>query len=185
MSPDNSQNIFILLLVAVITGFALPALLKGFEIIFTRRVTKNTEIRNKQLEIIEQLTKAVWDWRFLGKQVCYYGCDYKKSAFDGERFRQAITDYNSRVWTIFTDIKVIKSKSIVWFPAMVPLEIEALYEYIKSDIDIPLTALMNESSDKKADLSDKFYDMQALFTEAVSPEIEKHIKAIADTISKD
>jgi len=184
MSYDNSQNIFILLLVAVITGFALPALLKGFEIIFTRRVNKNTEIRNKQLEIIEMLTKAVWDWRFLGKQVCYYGCDYKKSAFEEARFRLAITDYNKSVWTIFTDIKVIKSKSIVWFPALVPLEIEALYEYIKSDIDSPLTMLMNKSTNKDADLSSEFYKMQVLFTEKVSPEIEKHIKAIAETISK-
>ena len=46
MMQDNSQNIFILLLVAVITGFVLPAITKAFEIVFTRRVDKNTEIRN-------------------------------------------------------------------------------------------------------------------------------------------
>jgi hypothetical protein len=184
MTADNSQNIFILLLVAVITGFVLPALLKFFEIIFTRRVNKKTEIRNKQLEIIELLTKVVWEWRFLGKQVCYYGCDYKKSKMDEERFRQAISDYNSKVWNIFTDIKAIKSRSIVWFSKSVPLEIESLYEYIKSDVDILLTMLVNDSNKKEADLSDDFYKMQAFFSDEVSPEIEKHIIAIAGTISK-
>lgn len=181
MTQDNLQNIFILLLVAVITGFVLPALTKAFEIIFTRRVEKKTEIRNKQLEIIEQLTKYVWEWRFLGKQVCYYGCDYK---INEDRFRLAIKNYNERVWTIFTEIKAIKSRSIVWYPKSVPYEIEKLYEYIKSKVDSPMTELMDKSDDVKLDLSKEFNELQAFFTDNVSPTIEKHLNEIADKISK-
>ena len=181
MTPDNSQNIFILLLVAVITGFVLPALTKTFEIILTRRVAKKTELRDKQLEIIDQLTKAVWEWRFLGKQVCYYGCDYK---INEDRFRLAVKNYNERVWEIFTEIKAIKSRSIVWYPEKVPEEIEKLYEYIKSNVDAPMTDLMENSEDEQLDLSNDFYELQADFTNKVSPKIEKHIKIIADTISK-
>ena len=181
MSPDNSENIFILLLVAVITGFVLPSITKAFEIYFNRRVEKQTELRNKQLEILEQLTKLVWEWRFLGKQVSYYGCDYKLKE---ERFRLSIKNYNERVWSIFTEIKAIKSRSIVWFPQIVPVEIENLYEYIKSEVDAPMTTLMEESENAASDLSQEFYKWQALFTKKVSPRIEKHITAIAETVSK-
>lgn len=181
MSQDISQNIYILLLIAVITGFLLPALTKAFEVILTSRVAKKTELRNKQLEIIEQLTKAVWEWRFLGKQVCYYGCDYK---INEDRFRLAIKNYNERVWAIFTEIKAIKSRSIVWYPPLVPNEIEKLYEFIKRKVDAPMTDLMEKSEDVKSDLSNDFHKLQAYFSQEVSSEIEKHIKVIADTISK-
>lgn len=181
MTQDNSQNILMLLLVAIITGFVLPALTKAFEIIFTRRVEKKTELRNKQLEIIEQLTKAIWEWRFLGKQVCYYGCSYKVNE---DQFRLAIKNYNDRVWTIFTEIKAIKSRSIIWYPELVPNEIEKLYEFIKSDVDSPMTELMEKSEDEKLDLSKDFFKLQKDFTDKVSPEIEKHITEIANTITK-
>lgn len=184
MQPDNSQSIFILLLVAVITGFVLPSLSKTVEIIFSRRVQKQTEIRDKQLEIIEQLTRTIWEWRFLGKQVSYYGCNYKKSAADEERFRLALSDYEKRVWVIFTEIKALKSRSMVWFPASVADEIEQLYEYIKSDVDIPLTTLMVESFNKNANLEKEFFSLQVFFSEEVTPQIELHIKAIAGTIHK-
>jgi hypothetical protein len=184
MNPDNTNSIFILLLVAVITGFVVPAFLKSFEIIFTRRVEKKTEIRNKQLELVEQLTKIIWEWRFLGKQVCYYGCDYKKSKPEEEKFREAITAYNKKVWELFTEIKALKSRSIVWFPELVPKEIETLYDYVKSEIDSPLSELMNESVDNSKDLSKKFFKWQEKFSNEVSPEIEKHITAIALTINK-
>jgi hypothetical protein len=181
MTQDNSQNIFILLLVAVITGFVLPAITKAFEIIFTRQVDKKTETRNKQLEIVEQLTKCIWEWRFLGKQVCYYGCDYK---INRERFQLAIANYNKRVWSIFTEIKAIKSRSIVWFPELVPDEIEKLYEYIKSEVDAPMTELMEKSENAELDLTKEFYSFQSFFTEKVSSRIEMHIKNIANKINK-
>ena len=136
---------------------------------------------NKQIEIIEQLTKYVWEWRFLGKQVCYYGEDYK---INEERFRLAIKNYNERVWTIFTEIKAIKSRSIVWYPELVPEEIEKLYEFIKSKVDKPLTKLMEKSDNLEEDLSKNFIKMQNFFTDEVSPTIEKHLKVIADKISK-
>lgn len=142
---------------------------------------KKTELRNKQLEIIEHLTKYVWEWRFLGKQVCYYGCNYK---INEDRFRLAITNYNERVWSIFTEIKAIKSRSIVWFPELVPKEIEKLYKYIKNKVDSPMTALMEESEIVELDLSEKFDELQSDFTNKVSPRIEMYIKVIADTISK-
>ena len=181
MGQDNSQHIFILLLVAVITGFVLPALTKTFEIVFTKRVERKTELRNKQLEIIEQLTRYIWEWRFLGKQICYYGCEYKVNE---DRFRLAIKNYNERVWQIFTEIKSIKSRSIIWFPELVPDEIETLYEFIKTSVDAPLTELMDKSDNEKLDLSTDFFKLQSYFTNTVSPKIEVHIKTIADTISK-
>lgn len=181
MPQDNSQNILILLLVAVITGFVLPAITKAFEVVFIRRVDKKTELRNKQLEIIEQLTKYLWEWRFLGKQICYYGCAYK---INEARFRLAIINYNERVWSIFTEIKAIKSRSIVWFPEFVPKEIEKLYEFIKREVDAPMTVLMEKSENVELDLSKDFYKLQWYFTDKVSPRIEMSIKAIADIISK-
>jgi hypothetical protein len=178
---DNSQNIFILLIIAVITGFVLPAITKAFEIVFTRQVDRKTEIRNKQLEIVEQLTKYIWEWRFLGKQVCYYGYHYK---INRDRFRLAIKNYNERVWSIFTEIKALKSRSIVWFPELVSEEIEKLYEYIKSEVDAPMTELMENSENEELDLTKDFYNFQLFFTEEVSSGIEMHIKIIADKINK-
>jgi hypothetical protein len=184
MQADQSQNIFILLLIAVITGFLLPTLSKTFEIIFTRKVERQTEIRNRQLEIIEAFTKIIWEWRFLGKQVCYYGCNYKKPVNSDERFRLAISEYEERVWTIFTDIKAIKSKSMVWFEPSVSDEIEELYEYIKSDVDVKLSNLMYQSQTSNSNLENDFIQLSAQFTDEVSSKIEQHIKAIAGTINK-
>lgn len=181
MQPENFHDLFILLLIAVITGFVLPALVKSFEIVFTKRVEKQVELRAMQLEILEQLTKVVWEWRFLGKQVCYYGCDYKNK---DERFRAAARTYNDKVWKLFTEIKAIKSRSIVWYPKVVPEEIEKLYDYIKRNVDAPMTELMERSSDGKPDVTNHFFQMQADFSNVVSPRIEATIQKIAETIAK-
>jgi hypothetical protein len=184
MPINNTNNIFVLLLIAVITGFLLPTLAKTFEIIFTRRIAKKIDIRNKQLEIIDELTKIIWEWRFLGKQVCYYGCNYVNSVENAVRFQQSILDYEKRVWTIFTEIKAIKSRSMVWYPKQIVDEIEEIYEYIKSDVDVPLSELMFKSANKKLNLEKDFYALQAFFSDEVTPRIEKHIQSIASTISK-
>lgn len=180
MNPD-SQNIFILLLVAVITGFVLPSITKAFEVVFVRRVEKKTELRNKQLEILEQLTKYIWEWRFLGKQVCLYGCNYKSNP---ERFRLAVKDYNERVWSIFTEIKAIKSRSIVWYSGNVPDEIEALYEFIKTNGDTRLRGLIDKADEVNLDLLTDFFKLQKNFRDEISPAIERHIKNIAEQVSK-
>lgn len=181
MDPENFQDLFTLILVAVITGFVLPALTKSFEIIFSKRVERRMELRKQQLEIIGQLTKVVWEWRFLGKQVCYYGCSYKENE---DRFRKAIDAYDEKVWQLFTEIKAIKSQSIVWYPASVPEEIEKLYGYIKLEIDAPMTELIEQSREKELDLTGKFFQLQADFSNKVSPAIEASIKMIAGTIRK-
>ena len=82
------------------------------------------------------------------------------------------------------EIKAIKSRSIVWFPKLVPNEIEELYEFIKSEVDAPMTKFMDESENMELDLTKEFNEFQLYFTEEVSHRIEKHIKVIADTISK-
>ncbi|UOQ69045.1 hypothetical protein [Hymenobacter volaticus] len=184
MDSSNTQNISTALLIAVVTVFVLPALLKFFEIVFTRGVNRDSEVRNKQLAILEQLTKIVWEWRFLGKQVCYYGCNYKRSFIDNERFQKAIVDYDNRVWPLFVEIKAIKSRAIVWYAQSVPEKIEALYEYIKRDIDAPLTSLVAKSQSQENNLSSEFFKMQALFSNEVSPNIETHIVFIADKIKR-
>src|SRR6266487_4442327 len=182
MNSSTTQNIYNLLLVAVITGFVLPALLKFFDIIFTRKVNRDAEIRNKQLEIIEQLTKVIWEWRFLAKQVFYYGYRYRRSVKDNERFLKAIADYENRVWALFIDIKAIKSRAIVWYPESVATKIEKLYEYIKIKIDAPMTQLLTKSENQENDLSGEFFEWQKKFTEEVSPKIEEYILSIAKNI---
>ena len=64
------------------------------------------------------------------------------------------------------------------------LEIENLYEYIKSEVDAPMTTLMEESDKAASDLSQEFYKWQAFFTKKVSPRIEKHTTTIAETLSR-
>lgn len=184
MNPGTTQNIVTLLITAIITGFAVPALLKVFEAIYNRGINQANEIRNRQLEIVDQLTKTVWEWRFLGKQVCYYGCQYKRSAVDLERFQKAVADYDNRVWQLFIEIKAIKSKAIVWYSESVPEAIENLYEYIKRDIDAPMTELVSRAQNPDDNVSAEFYKLQRRFTDEVSNRIEERIAFVAGKIKR-
>ena len=184
MNPGTTQSIITLLITAIITGFAVPALLKVFEAIYSRGFKQASEIRTRQLQILEQLTKTVWEWRFLGKQVAYYGCHYKRSAADQERFLKAVADYDSRVWQLFIEIKALKSKAIVWYPESVPEAIENLYEYIKRDIDAPMTTLVTRSQNPDDNVSIDFYKLQRRFTDEVSGRLEERIAFIAGKIRR-
>jgi hypothetical protein len=182
-ASDNTQNIITLLLVAVISGFALPALLKLFEVISNQKINRIQEIRKMQLEILEQLTRTIWNWRFLAKQICYYG-DYKTS-YEKNELNKAIENYDKKVWKLFTEIKAIKSRSFVWFDKYVPKIIEELYNYIKT-IDGEIARLIievNANCNGRA-VSMRFQELEREFTDKVSKEIEKQIDKIAKGIRK-
>ncbi len=178
METSLSTQVFILIL----TGLLVPSVLKWWETYLDRKREKNKEIRDHQLQLAEQLTKATWKWRFLAKQICYYGIDYKKPGSYQERFQKATSDYENEVWTLFTEVKSLKAASMVWFPLHAAEIIEKLYAYIKG-IDSTLTQLVNEANDG-IDHSNDFDEWSEKFTEIVSSEIENHTSQLVSLINK-
>lgn len=85
-SPFSSQ-IFILLFTAIVSGLMVPSVLK----LIDWKLEKQKKARDQQLDFAGKLSKSVWEWRFLAKQVCYYGASYTKSDADRQRFDQAVS----------------------------------------------------------------------------------------------
>ncbi len=164
----------------LIAGFLIPSLLKTYEVIFSKRVDRATELRNNQLKILEDFTKTVWEWRFTYKQVAYDGCSYKS---DFSKFEEAVSNYELNVWKHFIEIKILKAKAIIWFKPEVSNDIENLYNYIKTEIDQELTSLILQSKKSSLDLTNSFYNLSEKFSNEVSERLDLIVQKIATNVS--
>ncbi len=158
------QSIVIVIVTGLFSGLLIPYILKKIE--------SNREILKAQSSLIDDLTNTLWNWRYLSKKVVYY------AASGDARYPDAARDYESRIWDLLTHFRIQTSKARRLLSEKAYVEFEQFYQYITSDIDIKVSALIVQQdrthiSKIAAELSDRF-------SNEVSKQIDDMLKKVAE-----
>jgi hypothetical protein len=175
MEPLTVGSIFGLLLTAV----AIPAGLHFLNLRLTDRNDQRRELRSKRVELMERLSRIVWKWRYAAKQVAYYGAE---AVDHPERHQQAGELYETAVWDHFTELQAIRSACMLQFPPEAAKGVWDLYSYLKDDLDVALTDIMEETDPharqkRAASLSERF-------TREVTGKIDTYLEIISAAMRK-
>ncbi|HEX5314578.1 MAG TPA: hypothetical protein VFX38_06725 [Gammaproteobacteria bacterium] len=137
ISESFVQQVVLLLIAAAVTGFGLPYVLR---LVDNRKLRQQKQFeaelarQNKLIEaqsaLLDEITRLVWGWRYLAKQVVYYG-----TGDDTDRYAAASAAYEERVWKMLDGFRTEISKSRRLVSETAFRELNALYEYIVGDID--------------------------------------------------
>jgi len=143
MSQDLLEKILLLALTAIITGFGIPYVLKRIEERklkeqkkFEAELARQGKIIEAQSQLLDDLGRTLWKWRYLAKKVTYYGSEANREKFDIAR-----KEYDENVWDVLNDLRVQSSKSRRLVSEAAYKELRAFYNYLVNDIDRKISAL--------------------------------------------
>jgi hypothetical protein len=139
MTLDDSfyQQAALLVLGALLTGFGVPCVLRRIDArklreqkLFEADLARQAKLLEAQSVLLDELTRVVWAWRYLAKQVVYYG-----SRGDDVRFARARDRYEEGVWTLLDELRTQISKSRRLVSETAFANLNGLYRYIVDDVD--------------------------------------------------
>ena len=137
MKFDQSflEQIILLVLTALITGFGIPIILKRID----EGKIRQGKIIEAQSKLLDDLSQLLWKWRYMAKQVVYYG-----AKGDQELYERARNEYNESIWLILHEFRVEISKARRLVSEKAYDRLNALYDYIVGDIDVKISAIIGE-----------------------------------------
>lgn len=139
MSFDQSlfEKVVLLALTAVISGFGIPYVLKRIEERrardqkrFEAELARQGKIIEAQSKLLDDLSRILWQWRYLAKKVVYYGAYESK-----EQWALAVKQYEEGIWDILNAFRIEISRARRLVSERAFERLEALYEYVVRDID--------------------------------------------------
>jgi hypothetical protein len=146
MSLDQAflEKIVLLVLTALITGFGVPYVLKRVEERklreqkkFEADLVRQGKILDAQSKFLDDLSGLLWKWRYLAKQVVYYGAQENK-----ERYNLARKQYDESVWDILNGFREEISRSRRLVSERAYKRLDSLYEYVVHDIDVKISDII-------------------------------------------
>lgn len=143
LGPDFLGKLVLLVVGALITGLGLPWVLRTIDSnkqrqqkVFESDLARQTKLIDAQSALLDALTKVVWTWRYLAKEVVYYG-----AVGDTERYNKARATYEERVWHLLGELRTEISRARRLVSEAAFRELNQLYAYIVYDIDMKVRAL--------------------------------------------
>lgn len=138
------QNVALLLLTALVSGFGIPYVLKNIEDRklkeqkrFGAELARQEKLIESQSKLLDDLTKLLWKWRYLAKTVVYYcALDNRK------RYEAAKTQYEDSVWEILNEFRTEISRARRLVSEGAFRNLNSLYDYVVHDIDSKVSALI-------------------------------------------
>lgn len=180
MSENVNEQIVMLIATALISGLLVPPIAKIIDNVIQRNSDVKKQFRERQIELLDRLTKTIWTWRFLAKEVPYHGFQKTKSEHSKKIYPDAVKKYHEEIWNLLIEIKRIKSEVLVWFSVAKADEVEKLYNEIRErDKEIEKLIIKNETGE---DCSAEFLTLSNGFSKNVSPLIDDCIKRIAEAM---
>ena len=128
------EQVVLLILTAIVSGFGIPYILKKIEEKKLRQAKVEDKIVEEQARLLDDLSRLFWKWRYLAKQVVYFGAVGKQ-----EQYASSKEAYESEIWTILESIRVEISKSRRLVSEVAFNKLNSLYEYIVRDIDVKVS----------------------------------------------
>jgi len=177
-SQGFAENIILLLLTALVTGFGIPYVLKRIEERklleqkkFETDLARESKIVEAQSNLLEDLTQILWKWRYLAKKVVYYASGKNK-----ELYQVAKTEYDAKVWDVLDEFRVVISRSRRLVSEAAYKNLCSLYEYVVHDLDREVSNIieMDEPNINRALI------LGNRFSTEVSQKLDDEIDTIAD-----
>lgn len=145
MSFDHDfwEKVILLVLTAMVTGLGVPYILRRIEERrhreqkrFEAELARQNNIITAQAKLLEDLSRIVWRWRYLAKQVCYYAGD------NAARYETAKQQYDEGVWDILHRFRIAISRSRRLVSEQAFGRLNALYSYVVHDVDGQISELI-------------------------------------------
>jgi hypothetical protein len=76
-------------------------------ILFEAQSNRQAKLIDAQSAFIDDLSKAIWDWRYLSMRVTYHG----SSGLRGQEYERDLTLYKEEIWQRFNQIRYCASRS--------------------------------------------------------------------------
>jgi hypothetical protein len=117
LSQGFIEKIVIVVLTALLARLIVPYVLKLVDEAKHKRqkkfeadLARQGKIIEAQSELIDDITKTLWEWRYLSIKVSYYGVERKKSLYAA-----AQKDYEARIWDVLSALRfqITKSRRLV------------------------------------------------------------------------
>lgn len=143
ISESFVQQVTLLVLGALITGFGVPYVLRLIDARKMREqkkleaeLARQCKLLDAQSALLDEITKLVWAWRYLAKQVVYYG-----SRGDNDRYMAAKTKYEDGVWGLLDGLRTQISKARRLVSESAFERLNDLYGYVVHDVDLKVSDL--------------------------------------------
>lgn len=128
------EQIILLVLTALITSFGIPVLLQRID----EAKIRQAKIIEAQSKLLDDLSQILWKWRYMAKQVVYYGANGNQ-----ELYARARNEYNESIWLILHEFRVEISKARRLVSEKAYERLNALYDYIIGDLDLKISAIIS------------------------------------------
>ena len=143
ISESFVQQVALLVLGALITGFGVPYVLRLIDARKMREqkkleaeLARQGKLLDAQSALLDEITRLVWAWRYLAKQVVYYG-----SIGDNDRYMAAKTKYEDGVWGLLDSLRTQISKARRLVSEAAFERLNDLYGYVVHDVDLKVSDL--------------------------------------------
>jgi hypothetical protein len=143
ISESFVQQVTLLVLGALITGFGVPYVLRLVDARKMREqkkleaeLARQCKLLDAQSALLDEITRLVWAWRYLAKQVVYYG-----SRGDNDRYMAAKTKYEDGVWGLLDGLRTQISKARRLVSESAFERLNDLYGYVVHDVDLKVSDL--------------------------------------------
>jgi hypothetical protein len=143
ISESFVQQVTLLVLGALITGFGVPYVLRLIDARKMREqkkleaeLARQAKLLDAQSALLDEITRLVWAWRYLSKQVVYYG-----SRGDNDRYMAAKAKYEDGVWGLLDGLRTQISKARRLVSEAAFERLNDLYGYVVHDVDLKVSDL--------------------------------------------
>jgi hypothetical protein len=179
---DFIEKSILLIATGVLTGFLIPFILKRIDEQKAKEqkareamLNRQTKLIDAQSQLLETVSKLLWDWRFLIMKVTYYGGMYAE-----EHFKAAKIDYDANLWSILNQIRFQTSRSRSLISEAVYKQLLAFYmDIISHDKTLQKILQLEDSVKLGLELTD--FNMK-IFND-VSTEIDVLINNLARDVN--
>src|SRR5579872_76552 len=183
MNVDRTflQQVVLLLLTALISGFGIPYVMKVVDDRkairqkkFEADLARQERLIDSQSKLLDDLTQILWKWRYLAKSVVYY-----RSRNDKERYDTARKQYEDTVWNLLNEFRTDISRSRMLVSESAFQNLNSLYDYVVHDLDLKVSDLMSEDSPHIQEDCRKMADR---FSKEVSEKLDQALNDLASEL---
>lgn len=107
------QSVIVLLITALLSGFLIPYILKMVDDSKSQRqkiteaeLQRQEKIIEAQSKLLDDITRLLWQWRYLSIKLTYYGGQNQ-----GDNYAQARQQYDVTVWDILNALRTEISRA--------------------------------------------------------------------------
>jgi hypothetical protein len=170
-TSDFIEKLILLAVAAVVTGLGVPWVLKRAE----EKKLREGKIIEAQSQLLDDLSRILWKWRYLAKKVTYYA-----SEANSEKFEIARKEYDEDVWDLLNELRVQASRSRRLASEKAYRKLLDFYAYVVHDVDLQISALA-----KRDELDPATLEQATLLSQRFTNEVSNNIDEIIDELASE